>query len=225
LNKLNFEKQTLMQRKGALKAFKNILNNIILLSIVISLAVFSFSYYFIDVEVIGPSMQPTINSQWEDTTEGRQKRDTAYIKKGSGFDRGDIIVLETGEDLYIIKRLIATEGDKVNIIENNLTGEIEVYINDELLIEDYVVFKDGMNSTFNNFNNLRLDKPELFIGEDLIVPEDYIFYLGDNRGRSLDSSTEGPVSKSKVVGRVGLVVSYGDTFVEHLLKEFFALFN
>ena len=134
MNKSNFEEQVFVQENKASKAFKNVLNNIVLLSIVISLAIFSFSYYFIDVEVIGPSMQPTINEQW--SASEPYKRDTAYIKKGSTYDRGDIIVLETSEDLYIIKRLIAKEGDRVNIIENNLTSEIEVYVNDEQLEEN-----------------------------------------------------------------------------------------
>ena len=211
-----------IQESKASKAFKNVLNSIVLLSIVISLAIFSFSFSFIDVEVIGPSMKPTINEQWN--TSEPYKRDTAYIKKGSSYDRGDIIVIESEPNLFIIKRLIAVAGDTVNIIENDLTNEIELYVNDELLIEDYVVYKDGMEYTLNNFNNLRINKPTLFVGDNLVVPEGQIFYLGDNRGHSLDASSEGPILTEKVVGRVSIVVPYGNNFIEYLWKQFVLLF-
>ena len=88
-----------------------------------------------------------------------------------------------------------------------------------------MVFKDGLTHTYKNFNKLKIEKPEFFVGDDLIVPQDYIFYLGDNRGQSLDSSTEGPVTKSKVIGRVSMVIPYEQSFIEYFFKEFIKLFN
>ena len=222
MNNLYIANKPFLQESNASKAFNKFLNSIVLLSMVISLAIFSFSFSFIDVEVIGPSMQPTINAQWNASE--TYKRDTAYIKKGSSFTRGDIIVVESSENLHIIKRLIAVAGDSLNIIENELTEDIELYLNGQLLIEDYVVFKDGLSSTFDNFNNLRVDRPELFVGDNLVVPEGQIFYLGDNRGQSLDCSIEGPKPIEKVVGKVSIVVPYGQSFIEHIWKEFILLF-
>ncbi len=90
-------------------------------------------------------------------------------------------VLEFTKESYI-KRVIAVEGDHI-LIEDG-----KVYINGELLQEDYLV--DG----------LRTER----IGEfyDLTVPEGYIFAMGDNRTRSTDCRKFGCIPLSKVESKV-----------------------
>ena len=223
MKKFDIANKGYIEENASSKAFGAVLNSILLLSLIISLAFFSFAYYFIDVKVVGPSMQPTINAQW--TTEEDFKQDTAYIKKGNHYQNGDIIVINSNNDLYVIKRLIGMSGDKINIVENIITEDVELYLNDELVIEDYVVYKSGMSYTLRNFNNLRQSKSELFVGDNLVVPEGFVFYLGDNRGQSQDCSFYGPVEEEKVIGRVNLVIPYGQTFFEYVWQEFKGLFN
>ena len=76
-----------------------------------------------------------------------------------------------------IKRVIATEGQHV-MIENG-----EVYINGVELEEDYL-------------------GPEAKVFNDFIVPEGYIFAMGDNRARSTDCRDIGCIPLEKVEGIV-----------------------
>ena len=204
------------------QGYKKSIDLFLLLSVVISFCFISFSYWFIDVNVVGPSMQPTVNAEW--STLESYKQDTAYIQLNAIYHNGDIIVIELSEELFIIKRLIASGGDTVKIIENETTLEIEVYVNDELLEEDYVVYKSGLLSTYNKFNALKLTHSELFNCDYLEVPEGYVFYLGDNRGQSQDCSDYGPEAEENVVGKVTIIVPYGEDFWHYMWQEFLKLF-
>lgn len=181
----------------------------------IAFLAFTFSTQYLDVQVNGPSMKPTINKEWS-SPDFINKRDTVYINFKTPYHKGDIIVIEHSD--FIIKRLIAISGDRVNIIKNELE-EVEVYVNNELLIEDYVVYKHGLETTYNNFENLKEIKPELFENQELVVPQNYVFYLGDNRGQSQDCSVYGPVSEEKVIGKVNIIVPYGKNFVTVMFES------
>ena len=95
-------------------------------------------------------------------------------------------VLEIGKTSYI-KRVIALPGEHVEIKNNH------VYINGELLKEDYLA-----------------DTVETYVGEngidDFVVPEGYIFAMGDNREGSADCRMFGCVPIEKVEGRVTIRV-------------------
>lgn len=80
-----------------------------------------------------------------------------------------------------IKRVIAVEGDHVKIQDN------KVYINGELFEEDYL--SSDVLTKSNTFN-------------DFIVPEGYIFAMGDNRTKSTDCREFGCIPVDKVEGIV-----------------------
>ena len=102
---------------------------------------------------------------------------------------GDIIVFKSGlmtEDekaKYLIKRVIATEGDTIRIADG------EVYVNGEQLEEPYI-----------NGDYTPGEIPET------VVPEDSLFVMGDNRPNSTDSRSEavGFVGEDTVMGKVVL---------------------
>mgnify|MGYP002764449672 CR=1 FL=1 len=91
-------------------------------------------------------------------------------------------VLEVTKTTYI-KRVIGLPGDHVEIKNN------KVYINGEKLKEDYLdssVVTTPCDGAFT----------------DLIVPEGYIYVLGDNRPQSTDSRSFGCIPIDKVEGKV-----------------------
>ncbi|MGB4589228.1 MAG: signal peptidase I [Clostridiaceae bacterium] len=99
------------------------------------------------------------------------------------FKRGDILVFKSLEEngLLLIKRLIGLPGDTVEL----KTGVL--YINGELIEEPYVVNTSDYSGKF-------------------VVPEDHLFFLGDNRATSKDARYwENPyISENEVLGRAGL---------------------
>lgn len=91
-------------------------------------------------------------------------------------------ILEMGKTSYI-KRVIATEGEHIKI-ENG-----KVYINGEELQEDYLqpdVITTSLDGQFT----------------DLIVPEGYVFVMGDNREHSTDSRRFGCIPYEKIESKV-----------------------
>ena len=194
-------------------------NLIFYVFLLIGFMLFSYSTQYIDVKVSGASMQPTINSEW--TSLQNYKEDTVFIDLIERCDRGDIIVIDKN-DRYIIKRLIGIENDRINIIRNELTNDVELFVNGTLIVEDYVVYKNGLETTLTNFETLKDEESgmsELFNEDgELVVPKGQIFYLGDNRGFSMDSSIEGPTSKDNLVGKVEIIIPYGLTFTNVLFR-------
>lgn len=93
---------------------------------------------------------------------------------GSRFT-GDIIKSN------LIKRVIATQGDVVNIEGGNL------YVNSKLQVEDYI---KGSTPSKNS-----IDYP-------IEVPEGKVFVLGDNRENSLDSRDFGLIDNEQIKGKV-----------------------
>lgn len=104
------------------------------------------------------------------------------------FRRGDVVVFDSPQnsDIDFIKRIIGLPGDTVRVEEG------KVYVNDKELSEPYL--DHVTTSTF--------DGGFLTEGQETTVPNDYIFVMGDNRPRSSDSRSFGPVSEKHVVGRV-----------------------
>ncbi|MBO5929064.1 MAG: signal peptidase I [Clostridia bacterium] len=98
--------------------------------------------------------------------------------------RGDIVVISQGEDREpLIKRVIGLAGDTIRIEKE--TGD--VFLNGKKLIENYVHTPTATEK----------------MKEEVTVPENHVFVMGDNRGagHSLDSRTFGCIEESLLVGK------------------------
>lgn len=98
------------------------------------------------------------------------------------FAKFSYYVLEINKQSYI-KRVIALPGERVELKDN------KIYINGEELQEDYL--QEGVITEAKN----------IYLTE-FIVPEGYIFAIGDNRTQSKDCREFGCVPIEKVEGKV-----------------------
>ncbi|MEE2682396.1 MAG: signal peptidase I [Actinomycetota bacterium] len=116
------------------------------------------------------------------------------------ISRGDLVVFKkpqtTKQDSAdLIKRVIATEGELIEIVD----GEIFITENEsserKLLKEPYL--SNGI--TTSGFADT--SRCETATENSCLIPQDHVFVMGDNRAGSRDSRYFGPVSESNVVGR------------------------
>ena len=110
------------------------------------------------------------------------------IYKSQKPQRGNIIIFEYPIDpsKQFIKRVIAIEDEKVELINN------KIYINDKLLDDPWGHFEAG---------GLIKGPPILDTFRPVVVPKDSLFVLGDNRNNSEDSRSWGFLAIKKVKGK------------------------
>ncbi len=113
-------------------------------------------------------------------------------------EAGDVVVFK--KDAYdpnkaLVKRVIATEGQEINI--DFETGE--VFIDGAVIHEDYI----------SELTKTKLD----FIGPQT-VPEGCVFVMGDNRNASTDSRNTliGMVDSRLIIGKAKFVIYPLDQF-------------
>ena len=143
---------------------------------------FWFSQEFTIVEVSGGSMEDTLSDG-----------DVLYADRYDEPNRGDIIIIDVSpysnekifHGKYIIKRLIALEGDSVKCEDNAL------YLR-KAGTEEYVLLEEP-------YTNYRTDD-----FEELTVGVGEIFFLGDHRTNSTDSRVA-QVGCLKLTDIVGVV--------------------
>lgn len=122
------------------------------------------------------SMQPTL-------VEGDNLLVEKLSCKFGGLHRGDIIVFKSPmESHQLIKRLIAVEGDKVEVKDG------KVYVNGELSTIGLTDEPETPDGTLPQYTNMT-------------VPEGFAYVLGDNRQYSYDSTEFGPIQTSWIKGR------------------------
>lgn len=113
------------------------------------------------------------------------KKGQIVIFKEPNLTTNNIVAKNDFKNIYCIKRVIAVGGEYIEFKNDS------VYINGEQLKEKYI--NSGMktfqnNETINNF----------------IIPEHYVFVMGDNRTNSLDSRNFGCIPISQIKGHVFL---------------------
>lgn len=161
-----------MENKKNMK--KEIIEWIIMLIVAISLAFIIRMFIISTTSIQGESMEPTLKTS-----------DKLFVNRikfmVDNVKRGDIVEFHSpnnGKDDFI-KRVIALEGDVVEIKDNT------VYVNGSALSEEYT--STGGYTTFRNENYWEIKKDEIFV-------------LGDNRPNSNDSRSFGPIKKNTIVG-------------------------
>jgi len=125
--------------------------------------------------------------------------------------RGDIVVFLSPAEpgLYVVKRIIGIPGDRIHL------RNAVVFRNGEKLDEPYVIHNsdEGPNDYRDDFpavppsdyNRLfpawQESLSQYIQGDDIVVPPDSYFGMGDNRDVSYDSRYWGFIPKENVIGR------------------------
>jgi signal peptidase I len=126
--------------------------------------------------------------------------------------RGDIAVFLSPEQpgLFLVKRIIGVAGDRIHLRDG------VVYRNGQKLDEPYVqhVGAGDYNPYRDNFpavppspmygvrnDKWRMEMPAHIEGEDIVVPPNSYFAMGDNRDVSYDSRYWGFLPRANVIGR------------------------
>lgn len=167
--------------KGKSKAFSSFFEWVEAIVTAIIVVVVIFTFCFRIVTVSGPSMENTV-----------QDGDKVLITDlGYEPQDGDIVVISHATDFSepLIKRVIATEGQTLKI--DFTSGD--VYVDGKLLDEKYI-----KNSTVNNEGGLI----------PTVIPEGYVFVMGDNRQNSKDSRSPqiGLIDERTIIGKAQCVV-------------------
>lgn len=154
------------------------------------------SFVFRSFNVIGPSMEPTM--QTGDRLIVNRLPVTAAKLQNKPYvpQRGDIIVFQNPhfsrgiEDEFLVKRVIGLPGERV-VLKN---GSYTVYNNDK---------PDGFNP--DDFNNGEPGSPTS--GEvDVVVPEGELFVSGDHRQASFSYDSRNGLGTIPLYDIVGPVV-------------------
>jgi signal peptidase I len=125
--------------------------------------------------------------------------------------RGDIVVFLSPmtPGLYVVKRVIGLPGDRLHLRDG------EVFRNGQKVDQPYIIHQrpdayDPYRANFPAVAPSEADQlagywqaalPGYIQGEDLVVPPDSYFGMGDNRDVSYDSRYWGFIPKENVIGR------------------------
>lgn len=154
----------------------------ILFVILLSGAIGHF-FIFEPTEVNGRSMEPTYFDE-----------DEIFIEKISLLlskpQRGDIVsLIDEDSDILLIKRIIGLPGEQIHI-KNGRVFIRQTDGTEEELKEPYL--------KYGTITLPMTEKEYLYP----VIPEDHYFVIGDNRMRSTDSRSYGPVHRNSIIGAV-----------------------
>lgn len=190
-------------------------------AIFLLLGVLVFFYFFAFIQIRGASMENSIFNQQYCLAQR-----TAY-----DVERGDIVIIdvadETGETHDIVKRVIATSGDRLLFMSDNMGYTVDLYlckkgesyfkkldepyIKERMLTSAATFYTTPIMQYVENIEDYDIDDSKnegsVLIYHNLItVPENSIFFLGDNRNISNDARKFGMQSLKKVKYKIISIV-------------------
>ncbi len=131
-----------------------------------------FRFIFGVSTVDGKSMHPTLKN-------GQR---LVFFRLMPSYERGDVICMRMPNGDQYVKRVIAKEGDTVEIVDGC------IYVNGQELKESYAVGKTEMQ--------------EDTVEYPLKLEEEQYFVMGDNRENSIDSRSFGPIVVYQILGLI-----------------------
>lgn len=149
---------------------KDSLKYLIVIATLFFIALFVVSFE----QVIGPSMEGTLNA-------GDVTIVNKLVYKFRTIKRNEIVSINQ-KDKIMVKRVIGLPGEHIEYKDNKL------YVNGSLVLE-------------NNISVETKDFKLEDIGYETI-PKDMYFVLGDNRTNSSDSREFGLVKKDEIIGKI-----------------------
>jgi len=123
------------------------------------------------------------------------------------IQRGDIIVFRYPVDIRqtFVKRAIGVPGDRIHLVNKKLV------LNGNLAGEPYVYHKteyiDSYRDNFPTYPNAHVPPSAIdmlanhVVNGEVVVPQGYVFAMGDNRDSSLDSRYWGFVPRDNIIGK------------------------
>ena len=144
--------------------------NAILRAAAIIVVLFLFAW---PMRLMGSSMEPTMG-------DGEIVLMNRFAALQGHYEKGDVVMFhyfDAEGDKTVVKRIIATEGDTIRILEDG------VEVNGEILKEPY-----ASGDTIGMV--------------DMIVPQGTVFVMGDNRETSFDSRNMGAIPCDDLKGKV-----------------------
>lgn len=145
-----------------------------------------FTFFFKVSPVSGESMENTLHNG----------ENVLITPISNGFDYGDVVVISqpNAYNLVLIKRVIAVGGQTVSFDPYTK----RVVVDGVALDEEYI--KENMRFSYA-------------MGKKYVVPEGFLFVMGDNRNNSADSRDMniGLIDERYVVGKV--FYKLGDTHI------------
>ncbi|WP_240375286.1 signal peptidase I [Bacillus piscicola] len=155
----------------------------VLFSFAVMIAGITRLLFIAPIIVEGDSMNPTLMDQ-----------DRVIMNKSSYWlsepERFDVIVFHASKERDYIKRIIGLPGDTLYYRDDTL------YVNNKAVPEPFL---EPLKNEYD---------PELITQDftleqttgSVVIPQGYVFVLGDNRRHSLDSRIIGLVRKDDIVG-------------------------
>lgn len=160
-------------------------------ALLIAFAIAAFIRYFLFTPIVvdGDSMMPTLEN-------GDRMIVNKFSYKVGEPERFDIVVFHAPEQKDYIKRVIGLPGDYVEYKDDQL------YINGEPIDEPYLdAYKEQISE-----GNLTGDFSLKDIDPSLdVIPEGYVFVMGDNRRYSKDSRHIGIVEQKEIIGDTSII--------------------
>ena len=180
-------------RARGTEAFRAVRDWVVVLVVALLVALGIRTFVLQQFYISGPSMETTLFQP------NRVLVNKLSYKIGD-IGRGDVVVFDrvtsNGRSVQhddLIKRVIALPGESVSI------KACVVHIDGQVLEESYLPERDVSQTDLV----ARCRQPDM---APVLVPDEQVFVLGDNRPQSMDSRVLGPVDKKSIVGRAFVVI-------------------